>query len=237
MKVGLTPCHILHQRSYKESSLILDVFSREYGKLSLVSRGIKKKKTNERYLMQANQRLNIAWSIRGEMGTLTDIESDGNFTTLDGSRAISAFYLAELLVRLLHKHEPYQKLFDAYSIALGKLKKKSPEDTTLRVFEKHLISSLGYGLVLDHDVDSGMAIEEDKNYFYYIDHGPVENQIKTSGFVTVSGRTLITLDRENIDNPIDLLEAKNLMRKTLKKHLGDKPLASRELYRAFTAER
>ncbi len=237
MKVELNPCYILHHRSYRETSLILEVFSREYGRLALVAKGAKRQKNSSRYLLQPNQKLNIAWSIRGDMGTLTAVEREGEATNLIDGWLLAAFYLNELVMRLLHKHESHPELFDAYASAMDKFYSQEAEQSTLRIFEKYLLQSLGYGLVLDHDVVSGKAIDSTEDYYYQIDYGPMLNTPLVSDYVEITGRTLTALKQDKITDLSSLREAKRLMRGTLKKHLGTKPLASRELYKAYMKER
>lgn len=233
MKVALHPCYILHQRPYRETSLILEVFSRDHGKLSLVARGAKRGNFNQRSLMQTNQKLNIAWIIRGEMGTLTAIEADGINYNLKGRILIAAYYLNELIMRLLHRHEPHQELFDAYDTALKQLAQKLNEQSVLRIFEKRLLDFLGYGLVLDHDVVSGEPIEQDKLYYYRIDSGPASIPSEKHENIKISGATLAALAHESINEEHQLIEAKQLTRLSLHSHLGSRPLASRELFRAY----
>ncbi|OGT77755.1 MAG: DNA repair protein RecO [Gammaproteobacteria bacterium RIFCSPLOWO2_02_FULL_52_10] len=233
MKIALHPCYILHQRHYRETSLILEVFSRNNGKLTLVARGAKKRNAGTSPLMQINQKLNIAWTIRGEMGTLTAIEAAGTNYNLGGSRLIAAFYMNELLMRLLHKYEPHQELFDTYENALRLLQQSFNEEAILRVFEIELLKSLGYGLVFDHDVISGKPIEQDKLYFYQIDFGPTTTPPQDREYVKLSGKTLIALAQSAIQEPYQLQEAKQLTRRILKNYLGTKPLASRDLFSAY----
>lgn len=233
MKIALHPCFILHQRHYRETSLILEVFSRDNGKLSLVARGAKKRNASTRPLMQINQKLNIAWTIRGEMGTLTAIEAAGTNYNLSGGRLIASFYMNELLTRLLHKYEPHPELFDAYENTLTLLQQPLNEETILRVFEIQLLQSLGYGLVLDHDVNTGMPIAQNQFYYYQIDFGPTASSPRDRESVKISGETLLALAQKTIQEPLQLQEAKQLTRRILKNHLGAKPLASRKLFNAY----
>jgi len=233
VRVALHPCYILHQRSYRETSLILDIFSRDYGKLSLVARGAKRKKSADRYLMQPNQRLKLAWSIRGEMGTLTAIEADGLAYNLQDKGLLAAFYLNELTTRLLHAHEAHIELFNAYARALNDLNDRLAEQPILRIFEKQLLQSLGYGLVLTHDVETGLQIESDRDYFYHFGHGPRINSDTGSDYIKIKGSSLIALEQEDLIDPSCLEQIKPLMRHTLSKYLGARPLASRELYQAY----
>lgn len=233
MKVPLHPCYILHQRPYRETSLIMEVFSREHGKLSVVAKGAKRGRVNQRAIMQSNQKINMAWSIRGDMGTLTAIEANGMNFNLNGSLLIAAFYINELLMRLLHRHEPHPELFDAYDQALNGLRLRENEQNVLRIFEKRLLDSLGYGLVLDHEVVSGGPIEEDRTYYYHLESGPALEPSPDNNHVRISGSTLTALAGNRIKDDRTRDEAKKLTRQVLKGHLGDRPLASRELFRAY----
>lgn len=237
MKVSLHPCYILHQRPYRETSLILDIFSRDYGKLSLVARGARKGRNNQRSIMQTNQKLNMAWTIRGEMGTLTGIEALGNNYNLANRALLAAFYINELLMRLLHKHEPCPELFDAYETALRTLCECNDEQLILRLFEKRLLETMGYGLVLDHDVVSGKPVEDETIYYYQADSGPTAFPTAKYAHVKISGAALAALADESIHEQKDLQEVKILTRFVLKSHLGSKPLASRELFQAYLKNR
>jgi DNA repair protein RecO (recombination protein O) len=237
MRVSLTPSFILHHRHYRETSLTLDIFSREYGRLSLVAKGVRSNRKKNQALFQAHRNLNISWSGRGEMGTLTEIEANGPGFELRGEALIAAFYLNELLIRLLHKHESHPELFDAYLIALTRLKHGESEFFALRYFEKQLLDALGYGLILDHEIESGQAIDPDKEYFYSIDRGPYERRPANSTCVKIAGKTLLALDHEAFDKESAMDEVKQVMRLTLNGYLGEKPLESRELYRAYMIQK
>ena len=229
MRTDLNPCYILHNRFYRETSLLLDVFSRLYGRVSLVAKGGRKQKNDKRALLQPGRKTNIAWSMRRELGTLTLIEPfPGNHAHRYGGM-LTVFYINELLVRLLHRHEPHPELFDAYEEAINKLDDRSTEQHVLRVFEKRLLEALGYGLSLNSDA-GGNAIKTDRNYNYLLELGPVCGTLPDSTGLQISGRTLLALAEENLGDEHILAEAKQLMRMALGNLLGDKPLASRELY-------
>ena len=233
MRVPLNPCYILHQRSYRESSLIIDLFSRDYGKLALVAKGAKRPKSGIRSLVQTHQRLNIAWSGKGELGTLTAMEPGGTPLNITGRRLMAAFYLDELLMRLLHRYEDHPELFDAYETSLKKLDGGESEQCAIRAFEVQLLKSLGYGLVLDQDADTGVKIDPEKGYYYRVDYGPVAALPQETDYIRISGRTLNALYRNDYGDEDSMKEAKLLIHHVLKSHLGPKPLASRELYRAY----
>ncbi len=229
MGVELNPCFILHSRSYRETSLLLDVFSRLYGRVSMVAKGARKQKNDRRALLQPGRKINVAWSMRRELGTLTQVEPCPGNQSYGAAGLLTVFYVNELLVRLLHRHEPHPELFDAYEEAMGQLKNTSTEQITLRIFEKRLLEALGYGLVLDADT-GGNAIKADGNYNYLLEQGPVPCISAGTGGLKISGRTLLALVEENLSDDSILAEAKQLMRMALGNLLGGKPLVSRELY-------
>jgi len=233
MKVELTPCFILHSRSYLESSLLLDIFSREHGRLHLIAKGAKREKSRHAGLLQPYQRLLMAWRGKSELMTLTDVEDDIEPHELRNERLIAGFYVNELLLRLLHQHESHSELFDLYDKAIFDLSELENVDTVLRVFEKGLLQSLGYGLVLDHEIHHGQAIDANKNYYYLIDAGPVKDIPPTGDYVEISGNSLLALASGCLENKQELEETKRLMRFVMLRHLGDKPLSSRVLYKAY----
>ncbi len=237
MRIALHPCFILHQRPYRETSLLLEVFSREHGRITLVAKGVRRNKKHTQALFQSHRQLNISWSGRGTLDTLTEIEANGMAYDLKGKATIAAFYLNELLMRLLHKHESHPGLFDAYLMALTRLDHGESDMITLRYFEKQLLDALGYGLVLDHEVESGKPIDPGQDYFYLIDRGPFSHKPMNASSVKIAGNTLLALDREEFDERSGLHEVKQLMRMTLAGYLGEKPLASRKLYQAYLQQK
>lgn len=230
---GAQPCYILHQRPYRETSLILEVFSREHGRLGLVARGARRAGNRQRPLCQPLRRVEATWFMRAELGTLTQIEAAGVSIPLTGESVIAAFYLNELLMRLLHRHEPHPRLFDAYEQALDGLHRKGTREAVLRVFEKRLLQALGYGLILDHEILNGEPLDEGREYFYLAEQGPSSEPAPGGRSVRVSGATLNALQREDLADAAQLVEAKRLLRMILAGHLGQKPLASRDLYRKY----
>ncbi|MGK0297854.1 MAG: DNA repair protein RecO (recombination protein O) [Gammaproteobacteria bacterium] len=236
MKTELHACFLLHSRPYRETSLLLDVFSSQYGRVNLVARGAKRRNNNQSLLLQTGRKLNISWSMKRELGTMISVEANGPCNALKGTRLISCFYMNELLVRMLHRDESHPELFNIYDESMLQLNSKCPEDRVLRIFEKHLLKSLGYGLNLEHDMESGDNIVSEVEYFYRIDSGPVRKKPKNVKYVSISGKTLCALAKEN-DWSIEISrESKALFRRILAEYTGDKPLGSRELYKAYIAQ-
>ena len=230
MRVELNPCYILHNRNYRETSLLLDVFSRQCGRLSLIAKGARKQKNDKRALLQPGRMINLAWSRRRELGTLTGAEACADAQVRDASAPLTLFYVNELLVRLLHRDEAHPQLFDAYAETLDKLSDGAAEQATLRLFEKRLLEALGYGLVLDMDI-KGNAIRPEQDYNYLPQRGLAPGVATDAGSLTISGGALLALAQEDLGDETVLPEAKRLMRHALGALLGDKPLSSRELYR------
>jgi DNA repair protein RecO (recombination protein O) len=152
--------------------------------------------------------------------------------TLFGERLVCGFYVNELLMRLLHRHDAHEKLFDDYAGVLQALGREADSDeAALRIFEKHLLQELGYALILDRDGDR--QIEAEVRYRYIPEQGPRRVNGEAAGGVVVYGATLLALAREDISSPRSRQEAKQLMRSLLNHHLEGKPLHSRRLFQLY----
>lgn len=234
MKVALTPAFVLHNRPYRESSLLIDLFSRDHGRVSLVARGAKRKNSPRFGLLQPYQYLMVAWSGKSDLMTLTDVEQGKRPYSLVKRRLISGFYLNELLTRLLHQGDPHADLFDVYDLTLAELgSTDSNESLAIRLFEKKILEEIGYGLTLDVDVDTGRVLSPGFNYYYRADKGASYQRPENTDYIEVSGDMLIALKNEQFEDENLLRECKIFMRYLLQKHIGNKPLASRELYRSY----
>ncbi len=226
---SLTPCFILHQRPYRETSLLLDVLSQQFGRVSLIAKGVRKQKRSQMGLYQLYQPLLIAWTGRGELQTLTQIETMSPRYILEAESALCGLYINELMVKLLPLHEPELAIFSAYQNALESLQMTENTQLTLRLFEKRLLSQLGYGLVLDREFANGQLIAEQQQYYYQADAGlarwyPGQKQ------TAISGRSLQHLADESGFDSESLKEIKQMMRAVLNFYLGGKPLQSRQLF-------
>ena len=228
-RVELEPAQVLHQRAYRETSLIVEVFARSSGRVGILAKGVRRARSRERGVLQPFRPLLLSWSARRELALLTGAEVDGFAAPLKGESLVSGLYMNELLMRLLHRHDPHPELFDRYAATLDALRRGGSAATVLRVFEKHLLEAVGYGLVLDREAGADAPLEPARRYRYQIEHGPIAAGAGPG--IPVTGATLIDLARERLDSPQSLAEAKRLMRAVLQHHLGDRPLATRELLR------
>ncbi len=231
----LHSAYILHQRPYRDTSLLLEVFSREHGRLGLVARGARGPRARSRALLQPFQPLLVSWGGRGELGSMQAVESDGAPHFLRGATLYSGFYLNELLIRLLQRMDPHPELYVAYENALRMLNDQTQR--ALRLFEKHLLDELGYGLLLDHEAHSGEAVEADAFYRYELESGPVRVAAGVKSGLTLSGASLLSLEAEDLADPQSLNDSKRLMRAALSLYLGERGLKTREVFAAMTSGR
>jgi DNA repair protein RecO (recombination protein O) len=233
-KRELQAAYVLHQRPYRETSVIVDAFTPAAGRLGLVARGVKGKKGRWQGLLQPFRPLLISWSGKGGLANLLAVEPSGTSLMLQGDALLSGFYINELMQRLLQRYDAQVELFGAYDAVIRQLSeagqnKSASMEIILRLFELRLLESLGYGLMLDHDVKSNLPISKDRLYYYQADIGPVERVIDNSQEPLIHGETLLALQYGELHGERCLREAKRLMRHVLAHYLGDKPLYSREL--------
>jgi DNA repair protein RecO (recombination protein O) len=229
-RVTLQKAFILHGRDYRDSSRLLDVFSLDYGRVSLLAKGTRSPRSKLQGILEPFSPLILSWSGKGDLQTLTAAESVKNSIALSGKQIISAYYINELLQRLMTQYDPHPELFLLYYQALEDFKEGN-EELVLRRFEKNLLAEIGYALNLVTDANNGAAISKDEIYYYDIESGPVniKNSSITDAF-TVSGQTLLDMSTESYSHPQNQKESKQLMRIILSHYLGDKPLKTRNLH-------
>ena len=232
-RVALEPCFVLHERRWRETSLIVEVFGVQSGRVGLVARGARRPKSPFRGLLQPFIPLLVSWSGRGELATLVAVEADCAAAWLTGSALMGGLYMNELLVRLMHRHDPHPDLFEIYRRALERLRSQGPVEPVLRVFEKGLLRSIGYALILAHDAESGAPIVAQREYRYVAEVGAVPAGRRSDGGVRIHGRTLQALAGERFECERDTREAKQLMRYLIGGLLGERPLGVRALFRRF----
>lgn len=228
----LEPACVLHSRPWRETSLLVEAMTREHGRIGLVARGARRPRSRLRGLLLPFRQLLLSWSGRGELPSLTGAEADESPPVLLGESLFSAFYLNELLMKLIPRFDAYPIVFDEYRDALGRLGAGDQTGCVLRVFEKRLLDALGYGPTLDYAVDTGAPLSAQKRYRYVPERGPVScsNGPETASGPIVSGKTLMDLSRGRLDGERERIEARGLMRALLAPHLGTRTLGSRQLF-------
>jgi DNA repair protein RecO (recombination protein O) len=225
---------VLHSYAFRETSLILDVFSRSHGRLAIVARGARRPKSSLRGLLMNFQPLQLSWFGKGEMRTLHSAEWQGGQPQLQGTALMCGFYLNELLLNLLARDDPHQPLFDYYRGTLYRLAHEADHAATLRCFEKHLLQELGYALVLDREAGSDKAIQAELCYRYAVERGPLANDsglddVDAQIGLPVQGKTLLDMAADDYADSTTAQQSKQLMRMLLNHHLGGKILHTREL--------
>jgi DNA repair protein RecO (recombination protein O) len=230
MRVLLQPAFVLHRRPYRDTSLLLEGFGQDHGRLGLVARGAAGPRSRLKGLLQPFAPLLLSWTGAGELVTLTAAEEAGRPFPLPPQRVLAGLYVNELLLRLLPRLDPHPGLFAAYRQLLAELATASGEEPPLRRFEKRLLEELGYGLTLDREAASGAPIVAEQQYCYVLDRGPLAGQVGAG--VPISGRGLLALRDGVLGDPAVLKEVKRLTRAALAEQLRGRALKTRELYRA-----
>ena len=228
---ALQPAFVLHRRPYRETSLLAELFARDAGRVGVVARGARRRRGLAP--LEPFRELGVHWRGRGELGQLDQAEPLSPAPALRGSALYSGFYLNELLLRLLRRHDPHPELYADYTAALAALATPGTAvEPVLRLFESRLLAACGYGLQLDANAADGAPLEPDLLYRYVPEHGPVPVEGTGAGGLLVHGRALLALAAGRPAEVSDLPELKRLLRALLEPHLGSRPLASRALFRA-----
>jgi DNA repair protein RecO (recombination protein O) len=250
--------YVLHAYPYSETSLVVDVFSRDHGRLPLLARGARRPRSAMRGLLMAFQPVELGWFGAGEVKTLAKAEWIGGMPLLSGRCLLLGYYLNELLVKMLPREDAHAGLFDAYGAALYALAMGGADAPELRRFEKSLLKELGYGLTLDREAETGERICGEAQYAFQIERGPIKKPQKvgadeatalqggraknallavtdgdtanwTNG-ATFRGKTLLDMAADDYSDPQTRVESRALMRQLIAHHLGGKPLQSRRVF-------
>ena len=229
-RVANEPAFLLHRRPYTESSVLIDLFSRHHGRMVLIAKGARKLKSRWRGSLLPFQPLIAAWSGRGEVKMVTGIEGEGANYVLRGKALYCGYYMNELVLRLLHRFDPHEDVFDNYANALALLSTEEDQERVLRIFEKQLLRDLGYGMYLVRDADRGNPIDPEERYRYRPDAGPLPYSDTDHHGVSVHGATLLALEEEVEFDERTRRESKRLIRSVLDYHLGGQALRTRIVY-------
>lgn len=233
MRVESEPGFILHTIPYRETSLLVDVFSLNYGRVRCVAKGFRKpnKKGIAKTLFPYTEH-HHQWQGRGELKTLIQAEPIQAPVFLKQESLFVGLYVNELLYKLLHQNDPHPSLYRFYHQFMSHLSVSGLDQAELRRFEMLLLEELGYGLVLGSEADSGQAISAEHLYYYIPDQGlkliQDQNANKTQA---LSGADIIALSQGELDKPSVHRTAKQLTRQVIDFYLDGKELNSRELYR------
>ena len=236
--VYLQPALILQQRNYRETSLIIDVLTRDFGRVAILAKGVRTPKSKTAGLLQPFIPLVLSYVGKAELKILTNVERNAglqqacdahplsgdtllSLKALNGLGFYCGFYINELVACFLHTSDPHPEVFKYYNECLLCLTNCNSMEAALRLFELKLLECAGYGLQLDCDCNE-QPIQALKKYHYIAGHGAVE---ALDG--PVSGKTLLALSKTELSDPQVLSEAKSLMRRVIEVYLQGKPLKSR----------
>jgi len=226
------PAFVLHSYPFKETSLVVELFTRDFGRIAVVARGARRPKSALRGVLLAFQPLLVSWSGKGELQTLIRAEWHGAYQPLKGLSLICGFYLNELLLKLLPRRDGHDRLFATYMTTLRALDPAREPSAILRGFETELLRELGYAVTFDREADSGHAIAAEQRYIYVVERGPVPTQGRSEGNgLQLSGRTLLDMHLGDYSNAMTQQQSKALMRTLINHYLGDQVLHTRQLLR------
>ena len=239
--------YVLHTYPYRETSLILQVWTEKHGRLGLVAKGARRPRSATRSVLVPFQPLALDWFGRGELRTLKTAEPALPATPLAGQSLLSAFYLNELLLKLTTRDDPHEGLFSAYDDAITGLRsisrgrrdeaargQQDQVERVLRRFELKLLQELGYALELTREAGTNASIVAEREYLYVVERGavPAPGEGSTpANAVRLSGNTLLDLDGGRLEDPGTVAQAKQLMRLLINHSLNGQELATRAMVR------
>jgi len=231
-RVDHQPGVVLHSYAWRETSLIVEVFTRDYGRMALVARGAKRPTSQFRGLVSPFAPLALSWAGRNDIKNLVRAEWVGGLAPLRGQALIAAFYANELLVRMLARADPHEGLFAHYLQLLRELAEGRP-DVALRGFELELLREVGYAVPLDRCID-GEAIDAAAQYLFRAESGAQRVGSRgaddaSEGIARMAGRTLLAMARGEFADPVVATESKALLRQLIRYHLDGKPLNTRRI--------
>jgi DNA repair protein RecO (recombination protein O) len=219
--------YVLHTYPFKETSLVVELFSRQFGRIAAVAKGARRPRSAMRGMLQSFQMLAAVWSGKNELKTLHSLDWSAGLTMLNGEALMCGFYINELLLRLLPREDAHENLFQHYEEALQKLANESDLATTLRQFELKLLQELGYAVPLLKDENENIIVSS-QHYRYEAEYGACELKSTKNG-VQLHGKTLLDMAKNDYSDTQTQTQSKQLMRYLLAHYLGDKPLHTRQL--------
>jgi len=227
-RVQQQPGYILHHRPFRDSSQILDVLTRDHGKIAVVARGSRGSKSRLAGVLRPFLPLRVSWVAKSDLGTLTGAEAGGAPAGLLGDALLSAYYVNELVLNFLHRHDPQPEIFELYETVIADLGRCDNVAAALRSFELEFLGLLGYAISLEHEAASHGDIDPERNYEYRIEQGPVPVE-RSEGPLIFTGATLLAIAARQFDHADTLRAANRLLRDVVNHHLGGKELQSRKV--------
>ena len=230
-RIDSQPVYVLHTYPFKETSLVVELFSKDFGRIAAVAKGARRPRSAMRGMLQSFQTLSGAWSGKNELRTLHSLDWSAGLLLLQGEALMCGFYLNELLLRLLPREDAHEDLFDYYTQTLQTLMKAKDLANTLRKFELKMLQEMGYAVPLTQD-ENDVYIEPERTYLYEADYGAsfsVTTLSANQNGVQLLGKTMLDMAQGDYSSARTQAQSKQLMRYLLAHYLGDKPLHTRQL--------
>jgi DNA repair protein RecO (recombination protein O) len=230
-RISEQPSFVLHRYPYRETSLIIEAFSRDYGRIALIAKGAKRPYSALRSVLYTFQPLSLSWTGRSAVRLLTRAEWIGGMPPLMGDTLLCGFYANELLVKFCAREEPNRRLFDHYRLTLTRLAHQSPSGQALRAFERLLLCEAGYASAFDRTTGIDAPVTAERAYIFDPEQGVrVANGGDPPDWPVVSGQTLIDIERNQYTCAETLTQSKLLMRFLLHYHLRGTRLKTRQIW-------
>ena len=230
-KILLESAFVLHIRAYQETSVIVELFTRSFGRVNAVAKGAKRPKSPLRSILTPASKLSISLSGKNELKNLSSVEVSEHFNLTEGIAIHSLMYINELILKATEKEDPHQKVFDIYETLLKNLSQNRDRvvlEKLLRDFELSLLQEMGYGIDLSRDAQTNKIIDKKKFYIFNPDRGFLETEENFRNKSTFCGTDIINFSESNFEKKTTRDSAKIIMRKALDYHLGNKTLNTRK---------
>ena len=224
MRVLAQPAYVLHARPWRETSLIVELLTRDHGRVGVVARGVQGAKRHPlRAALQPLQHVRADFLPRGELARLLQAEAIDAAPRLQGEPLMASFYASELLLRLMPRQDPAPDLYERYGELRARLADAAGLAWQLRRFERDLLELLGYGLPLD-SAEDGDALDPAARYRLDAERGAVRDRSHSPG--STSGAALLALAADRCPPAEQLAELRGALRGVLASHLGPSGLKS-----------
>lgn len=229
-RVQQEPGYVLHHRPFRDSSRILDLLTRDHGRIAVVARGSRGGRSRLAGVLRPFLPLRVSWVAKSDLGTLTGAEAAGPPAGLRGDALLSAYYVNELMLNFLHRDDPQPEVFALYAQIVSDLNARDDVAPALRAFELEFLGLLGYAINLEQEGGTHTPVEADRYYDYRVEQGLVPVQ-SDAGPLVFDGATLLGIAGRQFDDPAVLRAANRLLKKVIAYHLGGRELQSRKVLR------
>lgn len=227
---------VLHRREYSETSLLVDFFTEDHGRITLLAKGARRPRSPLKAVLQPFTPLLLRWTGKGDLKTLTKAESASLALPMNTYALYSGFYVNEILCRILENHTAYPELFQHYFNCMIKLASGTESlESTLRTFEFQLLQAVGYGMNFTNCAATGEPVDPTMTYQFYENEGFIASLLRNNN--TFLGRDLLAFDALDFQEKETQQAAKRFTRIALKRFLGNAPLKSRELFQSILPNR